>query len=70
MELKNYLDKDTPILIAGNKCDLPHRAVELATAESYASQNNFEHMSTSAKSGKNVSEIFERMARLIIDKKA
>ena len=24
-ELKKYLPKDTPILIAGNKCDLPNR---------------------------------------------
>ena len=29
MELKRYLEQDTPIIIAGNKCDLQHRAVEL-----------------------------------------
>ena len=36
IELRKYLDADTPIVIAGNKCDLPTRAVDLADAQSYA----------------------------------
>ena len=69
LELRKYLDNETPIIIAGNKCDLPSRAVELSDAEDYARSNNFEHMSTSAKSGYNVNEVFELLARKIIDKK-
>ena len=32
LELRKYLDNDTPIVIAGNKCDLPTRAVNLEDA--------------------------------------
>ena len=56
-------------MIAGNKCDLPTRAVELDEAETYARQNGFSHMSTSAKSGKNVNETFEFLSKKILEKK-
>lgn len=69
IELRKYLEGDTPIVIAGNKCDLPTRAVDLAEAQAYARNNGFEHVGTSAKSGENVEETFAMIARKIIDKK-
>ena len=41
LELRKYLDNETPIVIAGNKCDLPTRAVDLEEAQAYARQNGF-----------------------------
>jgi GTPase SAR1 family protein len=34
-ELKKYLPLDTPIVIAGNKCDLPNRMIPIERAEAY-----------------------------------
>lgn len=35
-ELLTYLPKETPILITGNKCDIPNRQIPLEEAERYA----------------------------------
>ena len=43
-------------------------AVEKAEAEKFARENNYEHVGTSAKSGENVNETFELIARKIIDR--
>ena len=67
VELRKYLEGDTPIVIAGNKCDMPTRTVDLAVAEDYARQNNFTHISTSAKSGHNVEETFALIGEKIIE---
>ena len=32
-ELRKYLPQDTPIIIAGNKCDINNRQIGLETAE-------------------------------------
>lgn len=32
-ELRKYLPKDTPIIIAGNKCDMTNRVISLDEAE-------------------------------------
>jgi GTPase SAR1 family protein len=32
-ELKTYLPEGTPILIVGNKCDLPNRQINIEDAE-------------------------------------
>ena len=70
MELRKYLELDTPIVIAGNKCDIPQRTVELATAEQYARENELEHVSTSAKTGQNVEETFALLAQKVVEKNA
>jgi len=43
LELRKYLLEDTPIIIAGNKCDVPQRTVPLDMAEAYAEENGFTH---------------------------
>jgi len=63
IELKKYLEKDTPIIIAGNKSDIPKKTVSEEEATSYARSVGVEHINTSAKSGHNVKEIFTNLAQ-------
>lgn len=67
-ELRRYLINDTPILIAGNKCDLPNRVISEEQAEEYARTMNTQHHLTSAKAGTNVKEIFESLATQILQR--
>jgi 50S ribosomal subunit-associated GTPase HflX len=68
--LRKYLDANTPIIIAGNKCDMPMSAqtVDKSMAEEFARQNEYTHVSTSAKSGHNVEETFALIGQKIIEK--
>ena len=68
LELRKYLPEDTPIVIAGNKSDVPQRTVSLEKAVAYADENGFTHSSTSAKTGNNVEETFLGLARQIKEK--
>ena len=63
LELKKYLEEGTPILILGNKCDILNRTVAEADAEAFARSVGAEHINTSAKSGTNVKEAFNGLAR-------
>lgn len=59
-------------MIAGNKCDMPQsaQAVDKNQAEDFARQNDYTHVSTSAKTGHNVEEIFAMLGQKIIEKAA
>ncbi len=61
-ELRKYIAKEAPIIIAGNKSDLPNRAVPLDEAVNYAKEIGIEHVSASAKSGDNVNYVFNTLA--------
>lgn len=39
-ELRKYLTQETPIIIAGNKCDLANRQIPIEEAENYARSVN------------------------------
>merc|ERR1719326_1479328 len=52
------------IALAGNKADLDaNRAVEIETAQAYAKEMGILFMETSAKTGLNVTEIFQEVAK-------
>lgn len=61
--MKKYLEPGTPIIIAGNKCDIIARTVPESEADEYARSVGCEHINTSAKSGHNVKECFTQLAR-------
>ena len=61
-ELRKYIPKDAPIIIAGNKCDIVNRTVQLEDAESYSKEIGIEHVSASALSGHNVNYVFNTLA--------
>ena len=65
-ELKQYLPQDTPIVIAGNKCDLPNKIIDEDSVSKYAKKVNCQFFPTSAKVGTGVQEIFQSLAEKII----
>eukprot|EP00345_Euplotes_harpa_P013464 CAMPEP_0168345876 /NCGR_PEP_ID=MMETSP0213-20121227/17867_1 /TAXON_ID=151035 /ORGANISM="Euplotes harpa, Strain FSP1.4" /LENGTH=234 /DNA_ID=CAMNT_0008354281 /DNA_START=12 /DNA_END=716 /DNA_ORIENTATION=+ len=67
-ELRLYLPKDTPIAIAGNKCDLQNRQIEQDEVEDYAKLINGAHFDTSAKTGKGIEEIFTEITKAVLRK--
>jgi Ras-related protein Rab-21 len=67
-ELRLYLDKNTPIAIAGNKYDLPNRNVDQDEAEKYAESIDGAHFDTSAKTGKGIDEIFTAISKAVLKK--
>ena len=63
-ELQRRGDPDVVIALAGNKSDLEsRRKVDIDEAEGYAGENGIIHMNTSAKTAKNVQELFREIAR-------
>ena len=63
VELRKYLGDSTPIIIAGNKCDLPTYTVSREAGESYAAEVGVEHKWTSAKTGKGVDDVFRTLTQ-------
>jgi len=54
-----------PVLIIGNKMDLPYKNSTLERAKRLCSELNIEFYITSAKTGDNMNKIFERLAELL-----
>lgn len=57
-ELRRRGDPAMVVALVGNKVDIGHRVVELETAKTYATDNEFLYFETSAKTGYNVGELF------------
>lgn len=63
-ELRTMLDRDTPIVIVGNKIDLErNRKVTEEQARSYAESVGATYMETSVKLNRNVNETFLKIAQ-------
>jgi small GTP-binding protein len=54
---------DLPVVVCGNKCDLPERAVTREQAERLCSEYGFTYFETSSKNNVNVTEAFLELAR-------
>ena len=67
-EVKNSLgENDIKAIIAGNKCDLENRPEGLVEkAQAFAQERNCEFIETSAKTQKNVNEMFESLVRKLL----
>lgn len=56
---------DAPIVVCGNKCDLPDRTVKKEDAERFCNDVNVKYFETSAKNNVNVNEAFLEVTRLM-----
>lgn len=52
-----------------NKCDREDRVIETEKGKQLAEQHGLTFFETSAKSGKNVAEVFNHIARVIVQEK-
>ncbi len=56
-----------PMIVVGNKIDLPDRAVSSDEAKTWAENNGFLYMESSAKTGENVGDMFTVLSELMWD---
>jgi Ras-related protein Rab-2A len=67
-EMYEHGGKDMVIMLVGNKVDLEkNRQISYEEGARFAKQNNLIFMETSAKTGKNVENVFYTSAKLIWD---
>ena len=66
-QIHQYAPKDVKIILIGNKTDLrDERAVSTEAGQEFASTNKIHFFETSARTGENVKEAFEKMGELSI----
>ena len=67
-EVKNHANQNFSIIILGNKCDVEDREVTLEEGENFAKKINSKVYEVSAKTGYNVAEAFDEIARMTYEK--
>lgn len=66
-ELNKYMQDEIAIVLVANKADMhANRAVSIEEATNYAQENGISLMEASAKTNKNVEEIFQLIAKQIL----
>jgi Ras-related protein Rab-2A len=69
-DIQKYAPADCPVMLVGTKLDLiDERAISREEAEAYALENGAVYFEASAKTGENVTEVFETLAKMIYSKK-
>ena len=71
-ELSNYCDSDVPKILVGNKNDDNNdmnKVVLTNVGHEYAEQNNLPFFETSVKDNKNIKEVFNEMAKLVLKRR-
>ncbi|MFX1449396.1 MAG: GTP-binding protein [Promethearchaeota archaeon] len=58
-----------PLMLVGNKADLPDRAVESSEAKALADQLSIDYFEASAKNGKNINLLFFKLGELLLQAK-
>ena len=67
-ECKNTAPKSILMVLVGNKCDLDNREVSEEEGREFAEKNGMLFFETSAKTGKNVEELFKESVKVIDQK--
>jgi GTPase SAR1 family protein len=69
-EVKNNCGENDalPIVLVGNKCDLPNRIVTVKDQEDYAKLMNMPFFEASAKENINIEEVFVELAKLMMER--
>lgn len=66
-EVKSCFSFDIPVVLVGNKTDLPERNISREEGEKLAREIRTTLTETSAKTGENVRKLFEKIAKLCLD---
>jgi small GTP-binding protein len=64
-DLGNYTPSNTPLVLVGNKIDLPNRVISKGEGEKAAKEVHAIHIETSARTGENVRKLFEKLIGLL-----
>jgi small GTP-binding protein len=67
-DMRSAASANTPLLLVGNKTDLPNRSVSREDGEKLARELGASFLETSAKTGENVRKLFDVVAKLLIDR--
>ncbi|KAL7718650.1 Sphingomyelin phosphodiesterase [Entamoeba marina] len=68
IDVKKSMSKtDVPIVLAGNKCDLDERNVNVDDVNAFATERKCTYMETSAKTQKNVDEVFMHLTKQLVE---
>ena len=57
-KIEQNCEEKVVVMMVGNKCDLPNRAVSTEEATEYAQRKGFSYIEVSAKTGQNVKHAF------------
>lgn len=69
--IKEKITDDISVIVVGNKSDDQSRRMILHSAgEQLAQDHGFEHFEVSAKTGKNIEDLFFRMAKILLENQA
>ena len=55
-----------PIIIIGNKIDIPKRVIDKETAMNFAKEQNFDYYETSAKTGEGVDNAIRELVKKVM----
>ena len=65
-DLLTHVAPDTPLVLVGNKIDLPNRVISKDEGEKAAKEVHAIHIETSAMTGENVRKLFEKLISLLV----
>lgn len=68
-DLQSHAPDDICLAVCANKIDLPHHAVDMQEAESYAKGIGASFHTTSAKTGEGIQELFTTVCKRVIDRR-
>lgn len=68
-DFREFVGQDRPVILVGNKIDLPQRAISKSQATDWCSSLGMEYFEVSAKQGSGVEEAFASVARLAADRR-
>ncbi|MFX0169686.1 MAG: Rab family GTPase [Candidatus Hodarchaeota archaeon] len=66
-QIRRYSGLDVPVVLVGNKIDLDDtRTISIEEAQNYSKEKNIPYFETSAKTDFKVSEVFDKLAEMIL----
>jgi len=68
-ELEKAINKKIPLVLVGNKIDLPDRVVEPREGHEFAEAHDMPYIESSAKTGESIVDIFGELAKVLVNER-